>query len=85
MIRIYALLLFSIVFIPLFTFSQNQYLFTESDMQARLKHDISVLASDSFMGREAGTDGEKLASDYLKAALEKIGLSPYFGDKSYFQ
>ena len=85
MIRIYALLLFSIVFIPLFTFSQNQYLFTESDMQARLKHDISVLASDSFMGREAGTDGEKLASDYLKAALEKIGLSPYFGDTSYFQ
>jgi aminopeptidase YwaD len=53
---------------------------------ARLKADDSVLASDSLEGREAGTEGEQMAKEYISAQFKKIGLQPLFLDNSsYFQ
>ncbi|MCP4460469.1 MAG: M28 family peptidase [Cytophagales bacterium] len=39
-----------------------------------IKVDISILASDSLMGREVGTEGEKMAADYIVSRMEAIGL-----------
>lgn len=44
----------------------------------QLKRHISILASDSLLGREAGTDGEIMARDYIISQFENIGLKPYF-------
>ena len=44
---------------------------TPQDMKAKL----SVLASDEFMGRETGTEGQKLASKFLEDFYKKIGLT----------
>ncbi|NTW34462.1 MAG: M28 family peptidase, partial [Bacteroidetes bacterium] len=67
-------------------FSQNLK-FDQSDnaIEARLKNDVSILASDSFLGRQAGTQGELMARDYIISQLYKTGLKPLFGDTSYIQ
>ena len=42
------------------------------------------MASDEFEGREAGTEGEKKASDYISKEFKKIGLSKK-GTNAYLQ
>lgn len=44
--------------------------------EARIRADISILASDSLRGREAGTMGEQMASAYIADQMQKIGLLP---------
>lgn len=55
----------------------------DSSITSRLKKDIYMLASDSFMGRETGTEGEIMARDYIISLYESIGVKPYFDRKSY--
>ena len=45
---------------------------------------IKTLASDEFMGRMPGTEGETKTINYLKEEFQKLGLQPGNGD-SYFQ
>lgn len=45
---------------------------------------VSTLASDSFSGRQAGTDGERRAGDYIAAQLARIGARPLPGQSSVF-
>lgn len=52
---------------------------------ARLLADISVLASDSFLGRAPGTPGEEKTVAYLSAQFEAAGLSPGNPDGSWTQ
>src|SRR5262245_11515045 len=52
--------------------------------QARLKKDVTFLASPECEGRGPRTQGLKKAGDYLAAEFAKIGLEPAFGT-SYFQ
>ncbi len=47
---------------------------------ANLKKDISVLASDSFMGRKPFTEGEKKTINYLQESYKQIGLEPGNGN-----
>jgi aminopeptidase YwaD len=47
-----------------------------SAVQTRLYHDVFILASDSLQGREAGTAGEKMASDYISKQMQTMGLLP---------
>jgi Zn-dependent M28 family amino/carboxypeptidase len=47
-------------------------------------HHIEEIASDKFMGRKPGTDGEKITIDYLQKEYEKLGLKP-MNDGSYLQ
>ncbi len=44
--------------------------------QERMRQDVTLLASDSLQGREAGTIGEQMASDYISKQMLKIGLKP---------
>ena len=45
-----------------------------------LKKDISVLASDSFMGRKPFTEGETKTIDYLQKQFAAVGLEPGNGN-----
>ena len=49
-----------------------------------VKQHVSVLASDSFMGRKPFTEGETLTIDYLKNQFKRAGLETGNGD-SYVQ
>ncbi len=48
------------------------------------KQHVSVLASDSFMGRKPFTAGETITINYLETQLKNMGLEPGNGS-SYFQ
>jgi Tol biopolymer transport system component len=50
-----------------------------------MREEVGFLASDRLEGRMSGSKGTKLASDYIAAYLERIGVKP-LGDKgTYFQ
>lgn len=53
-------------------------------MVKNLQSHISYLASDKLEGRRAGTNGEKLASEYISQKFQEIGLQPKGGD-GFFQ
>ena len=42
----------------------------------KIKEDVSFLADDKLEGRQTGTEGEVLASEYLIKRFEAIGLQP---------
>ena len=46
---------------------------------------VQTLASETFGGREAGSDGERLAADYIAAQLQRIGARPLPGRRDMFQ
>jgi aminopeptidase YwaD len=64
---------------------QTVFDFSRQSITNRLKANINVLASDSFMGRESGTKGEILARDYIVSEFREAGITPFFGDTSYIQ
>lgn len=45
-------------------------------VESRLRRDITVLASDSLQGREAGTVGERMAAEYIANEMRQVGLLP---------
>ena len=49
-----------------------------------LRSDLSVFASDSFLGREAGTANSVRAAQFIAARLGEMGLEPA-GDSGYLQ
>lgn len=49
-----------------------------------LKKHVLILADDAMEGRETGTDGEKMAYEYLSKEFHEIGLLPK-GTKGYVQ
>lgn len=51
----------------------------------RIKAAVAHLASDKFEGREPGTNGEVLTTEYLADEFEKAGLKPIGEGNSYFQ
>jgi len=63
----------------LFGCSQNN----SYDPVAQIQSDIAILASDSLMGREVGTEGEKMAADYISDQFKKAALTPKGTDGFY--
>jgi hypothetical protein len=53
--------------------------------EARLKRDVTYLASDELEGRGVTTRGVDLAAVYVAAEFKKAGLKPAAEDGSYFQ
>ncbi len=49
----------------------------------RTRADVMVLASDRLAGRQAGSEGAKLAADHLVAELTKMGAKPLPGQKDF--
>src|SRR5436853_7502865 len=54
-------------------------------VEARMRKDITYLASDECEGRGPGTKGIDLAADYIANEFKKAGLKPGGADGSYFQ
>lgn len=54
------------------------------DAEILRKH-VRVLASDSLEGRGTGTNGEKLAADYIISNFKKYKLSPAGDNKTWLQ
>lgn len=52
---------------------------------AGLEEHIRYLSDDRLEGRRAGTNGEKLAMEYIAAQFEKAGLSPLGDDHGWYQ
>jgi Peptidase family M28/PDZ domain/PA domain len=46
---------------------------------------VETLASEKFGGRAAGSDGERLAADYIVSQLTRIGARPLPGRRDMFQ
>ncbi|MEX2151855.1 MAG: M28 family peptidase [Gemmatimonadaceae bacterium] len=51
------------------------------DLMSRLY----VFADDSMMGRETGTRGHVMSTDYIARELRRLGLEPAGDNKTYFQ
>ncbi|MEL6244446.1 MAG: M28 family metallopeptidase [Pseudomonadota bacterium] len=52
---------------------------------AQIEADMSFLADDALLGREAGSEGYQMAADYVRERMQEIGLKPAGDDGSYFQ
>ena len=50
---------------------------------SKTRADVEVLASERLGGRQAGSDGARLAADHLVAELKKMGAQPLPGQKDF--
>jgi Zn-dependent M28 family amino/carboxypeptidase len=50
---------------------------------AKTRADVEVLASERLGGRQAGSEGARLAADHLVGELKKLGAQPLPGQKDY--
>jgi len=57
--------------------SGAQFVFTDSAVTARIRHDVYVLADDSMLGRQAGTRGETKSIDFITGRLKEAGIQPW--------
>lgn len=53
--------------------------------EARIRDDVTVLASDAFEGRAPGTRGEERSVSYIVEQCKQIGLQPGNPDGTYIQ
>src|SRR6185503_12601884 len=54
---------------------------TESD----LRHRLFLIADDSMMGRETGSEGAYKATEYIASEFKRLGLEPAGENGTYFQ
>ena len=50
---------------------------------AQLRRYVTTLASERFAGRQTGTEGERLAREFLIAELKRIGAKPLPGQRVF--
>jgi aminopeptidase YwaD len=81
--RILVIILFLSTLLTTSAFSQK---LSKSDKAtiANLKTHIAYLADDKLEGRRAGSEGEKLAREYISDQFKTIGILPK-GTESYYQ
>lgn len=74
-------LVLSLIFLTAACSKQGAETITKNDLMAH----IEVLASDEFMGRSTGTEGEQLSVDYLVEQFKDMGVAPGGADGSFIQ
>ncbi|MFP5379943.1 MAG: PA domain-containing protein, partial [Vicinamibacteria bacterium] len=52
-------------------------------VQSKTRAHVETLASERFAGRQAGSDGERLAADYLVTQLKAMGAQPLPGQHDF--
>jgi aminopeptidase YwaD len=83
MIRIRTHIVFLLLIISTAAFSQKPGKADKATV-TNLKAHIGYLADDKLEGRRAGSEGEKLAGEYISAQFSAIGLVPK-GTDGYYQ
>jgi aminopeptidase YwaD len=86
MLRIHTFLSAFLLFISVFSFAQKKNKkISKADLVVitNLQSHISFLADDKLEGRRAGTNGEKLAREYISNQFSSIGLSAKGTDGFY--
>ncbi|MDH3698264.1 MAG: M28 family peptidase [Flavobacteriaceae bacterium] len=63
----------------------NAVSFAQTITEEDLREHLVVYASDEYAGRETGTPGQKLASEYIKSAYEALEIPAAKNDGDYFQ
>ena len=58
---------------------------TSAIQTCELRRTVADLASEKMAGRLTGTEGEKLATEYVAAVLERSGLEPAGDNGTFFQ
>jgi len=53
--------------------------------EANLRHRLFLIAADSMMGRETGSEGAYKAAEYIASEFRRLGLEPAGDNGSYFQ
>ena len=56
---------------------------TAAPASSKTRADVEVLASERLGGRQAGSDGARLAADHLVAGLKAMGAQPLPGQKDF--
>lgn len=56
---------------------------TDYKPENKIKEDVSFLADDKLEGRQTGTDGEQLASEYIAKRFEDLGMEAQGTDGFY--
>src|SRR3954471_503231 len=57
----------------------------QTTFTSKTREHVQTLASERFGGREAGTDGERLAGDYIAAQLARAGAKTLPGNADMFE
>lgn len=52
---------------------------------ARIRADVTFLADDLLRGRDTGSEGYRIAANYVAAEFARLGLTPAGNDGTYFQ
>ncbi|MBN8832866.1 MAG: hypothetical protein ABS68_08350 [Niastella sp. SCN 39-18] len=58
---------------------------SDEALKAGLQQSVEFLAADRLEGRRTGTEGEKLASQYISDQFKKAGLSPLSHQNDYLE
>jgi hypothetical protein len=74
-----------LIFLSWAATSQAQCVDPSPEMRARLEEDLIYLSDDKLEGRLPGTEGERLASEYIAARFKSLNLKPAGDSGSYFQ
>lgn len=51
----------------------------------RIKADVTFLAQDLLRGRDTGSEGHRIAANYVAAEFARLGIAPMGDNGSYFQ
>lgn len=65
--------------------SCNKAVPTQQINTERIKESLTVLTADSLQGRKAGTEGARMAADYIAGRFREAGLEKFPGTKNYRQ
>ncbi|MEH0155920.1 M28 family peptidase [Limibacter armeniacum] len=67
-------------------FESSKDVFYKTIDQNRIKAHLTEISSDAYMGRDTGTEGQKMAANYIRDHFQKVGLeSPTALENPYFQ
>jgi aminopeptidase YwaD len=58
---------------------------SDAGIRNRLSYDVHFLASDALEGRFSGSEGAKVAAEFVADRYHALGLAPLGDDRSYFQ
>ena len=75
----------TLVLVAFLTLLGSQAPAANQAIEARMRKDITFLASDECEGRGISTHGINLAADYIAAEFKKAGLKPAPAEDGYFQ